>query len=471
MRRPNILFIMADQFRADALGCLGGDARTPHLDALAARGWLFTNAYANSAECIPSRFSLATGLYPHQIGVTRNGPFTLDPAIPNWMQAIEAAGYATSLFGKTHLHPHGGDLRDRLALMHRYGLQTVDEIAGPRASTGTRSNMTDLWDRHGVWADYRADFEDRFATRPFVARPSALPLDLYYDSYVGRTAREHIERSPTDRPWFCWVSFGGPHEPWDAPEPYASLYKPADMWPALPKPRDSGQRRGLLRELYDSRVSSPSLSPSDVAAMRANYAGNVTLIDDEIGRIIAAVTARGERDNTVILFTSDHGEMNGDHGLIYKGCFLDAAIKIPLIVAPAGGTHPVRSDSLVELLDAGATLADYAQAEMPALSMARSLRPLMTGATTMHRAAAVSEFRDQTCVVTPRMKVEFDAGLVPVLAFDRTCDPYEQTDISFEGDEAARIGAVGEFLIAFQAETPICPATTSDKSEQLLLRS
>jgi hypothetical protein len=189
--RPNILFIMADQFRADALGCVGGVARTPNLDALAARGWLFTNAYANSAECIPSRISLATGLYPHQTGIWINKSCTLDPAFPNWMQSIEAVGYATSLFGKTHLHPHSGDLRDRLELMHRYGLQTVDEIGGPRASAGLRSNMTELWEQQGVWTRYREDFKDRFATKPFVARPSPLPLDLYYDVYVGRTARDH----------------------------------------------------------------------------------------------------------------------------------------------------------------------------------------------------------------------------------------------------------------------------------------
>ena len=160
--QPNILFIMADQFRADALGLVGGYARTPNLDRLAHRGHRFTTAFANSAECIPARISLATGLYPHQTGIDRNTSCTLDPRIPNWMQAIAAAGYRTSLFGKTHLHPHDGDLRDRVPLMHAYGLETVDEIAGPRASVHVRSNLTDRWEDSNLWELYRSDFRERF---------------------------------------------------------------------------------------------------------------------------------------------------------------------------------------------------------------------------------------------------------------------------------------------------------------------
>jgi choline-sulfatase len=462
--RPNILFIMADQFRADALGCVGGEVHTPNLDSLAARGWLFTNAYANSAECIPSRISLATGLYPHQTGVLINEPCTLDPAFPNWMQSIEAAGYATSLFGKTHLHPHSGDLRDRRDLMHRYGLQTVDEIGGPRASAALRSNMTELWERRGVWERYRDDFKERFETKPFVARPSTLPLDLYYDVYVGRTARDHLRTLPVSHPWFCWVSFSGPHEPWDAPEPYASMYDAATLAPALPKPPDAAQRRGLLKGLYASQTSNPTMTAAEIGAMRANYAGNVTLIDDEIGRTIALIEERGEMNNTLILFTSDHGEMNGDHGLVYKGNFLDPAIKVPLIVVPPGGTAARRSSALVELMDVGATLTDYAKGEQPAPSLARSLRPLMAETSATHRSVAISEFAGHTCVVKPDIKVEFDRDATPVLAFDRAADEDEQVDVSGSAAHAARIAALRNELGLFRNVTPALRATMAQRA-------
>jgi arylsulfatase len=455
--RPNILFIMADQFRADAVGRVGGYTRTPHLDTLAESGWLFANVFANSAECVPSRISLATGLYPHQTGVDRNVECTLNPDYSNWMQAIAAAGYRTSLFGKTHLHPHAGDIRDRLPLMHRYGLQTVDETVGPRAAADVRSNLTDLWEARNVWDTYRADFKERFATKAFVARPSTLPLELYYDCYVGSSARNYLADLTGSAPWFCWVSFGGPHEPWDAPEPYASMYAPADMPPPLPRPRQGN--RGLLNSLYSSSTASPQdLSAADVAAMRANYAGNVTLIDDEIGKIIETLRRRGELDRTLIVFTSDHGEMNGDYGLLYKANFLDPAIKVPLIIAPPRtGDAPMAGTDcadLVELMDVGATLIAYAEASLPRPSLAHSLRASMESPGSAHRSMAVSEFGGHSCVITQEIKVEFDPALNPLLAFDRLADPQEQKDVSQDPLYQRPIAELRLRLEAFRAATP-----------------
>ncbi|MEC9378287.1 MAG: sulfatase-like hydrolase/transferase, partial [Candidatus Latescibacterota bacterium] len=167
--RPNLLLLMTDQQRADALGCVSDWVRTPHLDRLAAEGVRFSNCVTTSPVCIPARLSLATGLYPHNTWVWDNGQHTLDPRTPTWMQAVRAAGYRTSLFGKTHLHPHGGDLRDREHLMHQYGLDDVDEIGGPRASARVLSHMTARWEEAGLWQAYREDLENRFSSKPHVA--------------------------------------------------------------------------------------------------------------------------------------------------------------------------------------------------------------------------------------------------------------------------------------------------------------
>jgi len=464
--QPNILFVMADQFRADAVGCVGGYARTPNLDKLVTEGWLFTSAFANSAECIPSRISLATGLYPHQTGVDRNIRCTLDPDCPNWMQAVAAAGYRTSLFGKTHLHPHEGDIRDRLPLMHRYGLQTVNETTGPRACEFVRSNMTELWEARNVWDAFRADLRERFATKAFVARPSPLPLELYYDCYVGRTARSYLQSLTGDEPWFCWVSFGGPHEPWDAPEPYASMYPPKDMPPPRSRTCHVNGIGGLLKGLYKSRKHSPDLTADEIAAMRANYAGNVTLIDNEIGQIVETIRRRGELGRTLIAFTSDHGEMNGDHGLIYKGNFFDPAIKIPMIIVPPTSDRRAVagkvSSALVELMDVGATLTDYAEARQPRSSLASSLRPLMENRALTHRSIAVSEFTAHTCTVTPEIKVEFDPLLNPTLAFDRLVDLEEQNDVSHDLNYQRTIVKLRTGLDLFRASTPPVSAVVDD---------
>ena len=140
--RPNLLFIMTDQQRADALSCAGGTPRTPHLDALAARGWRFTSAFAPSPVCMSCRLSLATGRYPHNTGLWNNGDHTLEPGTATWMQAIRDAGYRTSLFGKTHYYKHSGDMREKVHVLEAAGFDDIDEIGGPRASARVMSHMT-----------------------------------------------------------------------------------------------------------------------------------------------------------------------------------------------------------------------------------------------------------------------------------------------------------------------------------------
>jgi arylsulfatase len=456
--RPNILFIMADQFRADAIGDEGGWVRTPNINRLAAGGCLFRNVYANSAECVPSRMSLATGLYPHQTGVDRNISCSINPAFPTWMHSLAAAGYRMSLFGKTHLHPHAGDLRDRLPLMRGLGFETVDETVGPRAAVDVRTNMTELWEQHGEWETYRQDMRGRIESDLIIARPTTLPSELYYDHYVGRKAREHIAGMPSGEPWFCWVSFGGPHEPWDAPEPYASMYKPAEMPPPRPPMDHSSSPRGTMELLYASRHARPAHPDVDFAALRANYAGNVTLIDHEIGLVLSTLEERGESERTLIVFTSDHGEMNGDYGLLYKGNFLDPAVKVPLIIVPPGGSAQGRQVSvLAELMDVGATMRDYGGGKEPANTNARSLRGVIEGAAG-HREALLSEFSGYTCVITERTKVEFAPDSEVTLLVDRVADPMERRDVKSDPAYRSRGVSHQQLLRDLVSRTPPVPS-------------
>ncbi|MEC8842231.1 MAG: sulfatase-like hydrolase/transferase, partial [Candidatus Poribacteria bacterium] len=322
MSKPNILLLMTDQQRWDALGCYQDWLQTPNLDLIVDQGIRFTNCVTNSPVCIPARLSMATGLYPHNTGVWNNVKNQMDCHIPTWMQAIRSAGYRTSLFGKTHLHPHQGDLREREDLMSVYGLDDVNEIGGPRASARVLSHMTAEWEAKGVWLDYQDDYKDRFDTKPHVVRPSVLGLDDYADVYVGQQAKKYLEHYQRSEPWFCWVSFGGPHEPWDTPEPYASLYDMEQMPVPIPRPDDDRNRpQGYLDQ--HMKQLNPQFEPDDIAKMRANYAGNVTLIDHQIGEVLQVIKDRGEFDNTIIAFVSDHGEMNGDYNLIYKSNFLN----------------------------------------------------------------------------------------------------------------------------------------------------
>ncbi|MDE0425353.1 MAG: sulfatase-like hydrolase/transferase [Candidatus Poribacteria bacterium] len=434
MKSPNILLLMTDQQRWDAMGCSGDWLETPNLDRIASEGVRFTNCVTTSPVCIPTRLSLATGLYPHNTGVWNNMNHQMPAETPTWMQAVRDAGYRTSLFGKTHLHPHNGDLREREGLMNAYGLDDVNEIGGPRASANVLSHMTVEWETKGLWDAYRADYRERFSTKPYLVRPSTLGLENYADVYVGQQAKRYLQNYKREEPWCCWVSFGGPHEPWDTPEPYANMYAPEEMPPAIPRQPAGDRPKGDLDRLM-GRVN-PTFEPGEIGRLRANYAGNVALIDAQIGEILDAIAARGELENTVIVHTSDHGEMNGDHGLIYKSNFLNGAVRIPLLVRTpkASGlqTPPTRaiSESPVEWIDIGPTLVELAGGELEHRQFGKSLCPVLADTEATHRDFAISEIQGEIMLLNREWKAALNADGEVYLLFNVQNDPDETDNLA-----------------------------------------
>ena len=428
MSQPNILLIMTDQQRWDALGCVTDWMQTPNMDRIASEGVRFSQCIANSPVCIPTRKSMATGHYCHNTGIWYNGNTTLDPEAPTWMRAIRDAGYRTSLFGKTHLNAaEGGDLRNVEHKLRSQGIDDIEETVGPRACARTLSNMTAEWDRQGHWEAYRADYDERFSNVPHVVRPSTLPLELYYDTYVGQKSRTYIEEYSRNQPWFCWVSFGGPHEPWDTPEPYASMYDPKKMADAIQFEQFGSGVQGKLHELIDGR---PDLSEEQITGMRANYAGNVTLIDEQIGGLFEAIEDRGEWDNTVVVLVSDHGEMNGDYGLIYKSNFMNSAARVPLLVKGPGVDGGRVCDSPVEWFDVGPTLAEYAGAELDYKQFAKQLQPCLTDETARIREEALCELSWEMMIADEKWKMAVNREGQPYLLFDLEKDPNETRNLA-----------------------------------------
>lgn len=423
MKKPNILFIMTDQQRADAMGCSGGWVKTPNLDRIASEGIRFEQCVTTTPVCIPARLTMATGLYPHKHGVWDNAHYRISEDSKTWMQCIRDAGYRTSLFGKTHLHPHEGDLREEEDLMHALGIDDVNEIGGPRASTRVMSYMTAMWREKNKLADYRADFKDRFSNNPTVVRPSTLGLEDYSDNYVGEQAFHYLQQYNKEQPWFCWLSFGGPHEPWDTPKPYADLYNPDDMPPALHQKHMSKD----MPNRYHKRKLDNDKDAAHIAEMRADYAGNITLIDEKIGKILNLLEERGELDNTIITFTSDHGEMNGDFGLVYKSVFMNGAVRVPMIVrTPAtmknGGAV---CSSPCEWSDLGPTLVELADAQMDHQQHAKSMCPSINNPEIDFRSDAISEQFNECMLVTKEWKIIVGENDQPYALFDQINDPEE----------------------------------------------
>ncbi|HET8665578.1 MAG TPA: sulfatase-like hydrolase/transferase [Nocardioides sp.] len=424
--QPNLLFLMPDQMRWDAMSCVSGWVDTPNLDRIAAEGVRFHHAYTNSPVCIPARAALVTGRYAHQTGVWGNSSGMLSYSERTWMQSVRNAGYATSLFGKSHLHRHEGDLRDREHVMHEWGFDEVDEIGGPRAMTRVSCRLTDLWREAGVFEAYMEDMESRFADKPWVVRPSPLPLELYPDVYVARRAGEHLRAYDGDRPWMCWVGFSGPHEPWDTPHPYAGTVDPASMPPPLRAEQGAADRpRGSL-----DRREQNDLDPDEVAALRADYAAQMKLIDDQVGELLRVIEDRGELDRTVIVLASDHGEMNGDFDLLYKQNFLNPAARIPLVVRIPGGRSGWVCDDPIELMDVGATLVELAGGEQLPTSQARSVATRVLGGRKRGRKSALSEHAREVMVATREWKMAVNSWGAPYLLYDLESDPDELRNLA-----------------------------------------
>ena len=422
---PNVLFIMADQLRRDALGCYGAWAATPHLDALAAESTVFDNAITTGPVCIPARHSLALGQYPHNFGIWSNFPGGVDPGTPTWMNALREAGYATSVFGKLHLGG-GKDILRNEARIVSLGYDVVNEIPGPRGCANAICHMTAAWEEAGVADLYRDDMAVRLTSGLLDPRPSPLPLEFFYDVWIPDRAVEHLASLPQDSPWFCTVSFGGPHEPWDAPEPYASMFDPADAPAPIRGGPDPGPNPTSLDHLQRWTVG---MSDDDIRALRANYAGSVALIDDQVGKLVAAVRARGEWDNTVVVVTSDHGEMNGDHDLVYKNNFHEAAVQIPLLVR-VPGRPGARADALAEIHDIGPTITALAGTTLTYEQYGRVLSGV--GLDPEPRAVAVSEYLGDYLAFDGRHKLMVDDRGDTAQLWDRHEDPDEMVNLAGE---------------------------------------
>ena len=452
--KPNILFIMCDQLRADALGCTGNWVKTPNIDRIAREGIRFSNCVTNSPVCIPARVSLATGRYPHNTDVWDNCPFDLPEGTPTWMAAIREAGYRTSLFGKTALHRGGPDLRQSEHVLHSYGLDDVDEIKGPRASVDTICHMTERWKSLGLLEAFQKDIKERIGKNKTLVRPSPLPLAEYYDVYVGEQARNYLHNYQRSEPWFCWVSFAGPHEPWDTPEPYASMYRADEMPAPIKRPpvRDH-KAKGEL----DQRFAESIDKIDNARELRASYAGKVTLIDDQVGEILKEIENRGELDRTVILFTSDHGEMNGDYDLIHKSNFLNPAVRIPLIISKPeikkSSSAGKISDTPVELFDAGPTLADFAGARIHHDQFARSLTDVLQNPNTEHRDFALSELKHEMMYLDRDWKLMLNRKSEPYRLFNVKDDPREMEDLLGRKEHEALVGELKQKLLDHRAKT------------------
>lgn len=425
--RPNLIILESDDHHYQALGCMGDPVRTPHIDRLAQRGVLFRNNLAQGTACAPSRNALLTGAYPHNTGVYDNRDGNMAAGIWTFPQALQKAGYRTALVGKNHFKPHSeaASVRERTAEGQRrelesLGFEYIHAITGKVAAASGRyvpgqDAYRDYLQQKGVLDKLRADYEKR--DRSTGIEPSVLGVEDYQDTYIASRAIDFIRGHDRDRPFFLWVDFVAPHPPADAPLPYATMYDPAQVRRKIPPP-EGRVLRGRQK-----------ITEEEARRFRAAYYGMITLLDEQVGRIVAALEQTGRLENTVIVFAGDQGSMLGDHGQWGKGVFYKGSINSPLVIAGPGVRGGQVVDRPVELIGVAPTLLELAGA--PAEAVARcqgeSLLPLLSGRGEYRRTYAFAEEFKAKMIADDRHKLIADPE-EPML-FDLQADPEERKNL------------------------------------------
>ncbi|SMP39567.1 choline-sulfatase [Desulfonatronum zhilinae] len=434
-KRPNILIIQADQLAAPALPCYGHPVtKAPHIDSLAEDGVIFDNAYCNNPLCAPSRFSMLSGQHASKIGAYDNGAeFPAD--IPTFAHYLRANGYRTTLCGK----------------MHFVG---ADQLHGFEERL-----TTDVYPADHGWApdwerpDHRFDWWYHNMDSVYQAGPCERTNQIDFDDEVGFLAERHIydlarakERardgsgSGDDRPFCLTVSFTDPHDPYACPKEHWDRYEHEKIDP----PRvghiaydrcDPHSRR--LRQAC--KMGTGEIDGQDVRNARHAYYGQISYVDDKIGRILKALDHAGLRDNTVIIFTADHGDMLGERGLWYKMSFHEWSARVPLIVSGPDFFQPRRIAAPVSLVDLLPTLLELSadpHVQNPADGLdGKSLMPLLRGETSDFERPVISEYLGEGAIA-PMIMVRkgrykyIHCPADPALLFDLETDPDELENLA-----------------------------------------
>lgn len=370
-RRPNILIFMPDQLRHDSLGCTGNAlAKTPHIDRFATRGTLFTNCFTQASVCSQSRCSMFTGAYPHVAG-HRSLENLIKPWEPNVLRSLKEAGYHVAC-----LAPRGDTFAPTVTEMSvsEYGFLETPELVPKFAGGEKQPAKDDIWGR----LFYKG------------VRNASNALD--YDEAVVRSALTWLECPPEEEPWVLFLPILFPHCPFFVEEPYFSLHDRGTMPPRAKLEAKTGYEPAYMRAIRE-RYGTARATDDMWNEVAATYYGMISRLDEQFGRVIDKLEGNGLWDSSVSFFFTDHGEYLGDSGLIEKwpSGLSDSLVHEPLIIGGGGFPAGQTVDSMSEMVDLVPTLLELTSTPETFPHNGRSLLPLLTRATTIHKDYAFSE--------------------------------------------------------------------------------
>lgn len=497
MAKPNILFISTDQHHYNALGMVNPQVQTPNLDRLASQGTRFERAYCPNPTCSPTRASLITGLYPSSHGCWAIG-VKLAEDVPTVGDVFQANGYDATLIGKAHFQPlasaPGSESIERQPILRDldfwrdfqgpwYGFNHI-ETGRMHANESHAGQHYAIWmEEQGLtnWQDYFQEWpknpNDKYAG-PWYMRDALtwdLPEEFHHTRWVAERSIANMQRCVDEgTPFFQWASFFDPHPPYVLPEPWASMYDPATldlpshtpgefdaMPPHFARTQEENPDFSDYREPGGHEVHGFHSHLHTEAEMRrslACYYGMISFIDQEVGRMLDYLEESGLAENTLVVFTTDHGHFLGQHGLIAKGPFhFEDVIRVPMIVrwpghVPAGEL----SQSLQSLVDYPQTFLAAAGIDAPGAMQGVNQLPVWTGEVETARQWALVENRhnpttvDLRTLITERYKITVYRDAVYGELFDLQTDPGE---LHNRWDDPAYAGVKSDLLLKFvQAE-------------------
>lgn len=452
IKRPNFLFILADDHAGHVLGAAGNRlASTPNLDRLASEGTRFANHYCNAPVCTPSRQSLLTGQLPHMAGVTRL-PTALDPSKPTLAKQFLAAGYHTGVFGKMHFQRppqpglHGFQTMMLEGELAKEWRRTVSQSAVPGA-IAVQPEWRPFRDPASVWLNARK--------LPLARKASEMKAAFLVDKVIS------FLEDYRDEPFALWASFHEPHSPFDFPIELRDRYRLAQFQAPDVNPEERAQIPLVFRDL----------NPGEVTGIRAAYFTSVAYLDQNIGRILQAVKGLGLDRETLVVYASDHGYMLGEHGRFEKHCGYEPALRVPCILRWPDRIRRGTVTDLTEHVDIAPTVLDLLGLPPLPLEHGHSLKPYLTGRGQIKRRTSVfAEYleNEEAYLRTDQYKFIFCSGKRRrtdgyetdqpqpgryTMLFDLQQDPEERSNVAPQRPEIA--SAMGRAMLQrFRATHP-----------------
>ncbi|MDX8045322.1 sulfatase-like hydrolase/transferase [Gracilibacillus sp. S3-1-1] len=433
MNPPNILMITLDQWRYDWLGYAGKiSIETPRIDSLIKGGTYFSQTVCNGSTCVPSRAAIYSGIYPHRLGVLTN-EHTYPLKQQTFFQALRQNGYYVGGFGKLEFQKSKADYGEHgdSPVNYHLGFTHPFEVEGKMTSAKSKGEKLigpyqRYLSRKGKLSSHIKEYKEREEKPIFYTKCSPHNPEDTLDQFIFDQAEGFIKSRSEDRPWFCGVNFVSPHDPWNATEEWFHRYKESDFPHSISSNLNDEMKPLWVRKRQETfRDGLTSEKMNDV---KRHYAGMISYMDYLIGRLVDTLVECQFDQNTIIIITSDHGEMLGDHGLFRKQVMYEGSVRVPLVIVDPRKDQVEKVDKLTELVDLFPTILAFADIHSSQKIDGKSLLPLLTNENAQHKEEQLSLWENTEMLRTNQYKYIRNFNDQDEL-YDLIQDPFELHNI------------------------------------------